>query len=135
MLSQLNFLEVDWNLGINVTIVGIVIVFSMLVLLVAVLGIFGLVSGLATKPKKEKGVKSEVKVQNDTKVDDEVTAVITAAVAATSNDDIIPVIAAAVAAMYDGSPVKPIIRAVKKSGGNARPAWTEAGIFENTRAF
>ncbi len=127
MIQNLNLLEVDVVQGISVTFTGIVVVFGMLILLVFVLFLFG--KFFDNKPKTEKApkvkapvVKKEVKpapvapdVQN--------------------NEEIVAVIAAAVAAMYEGSDVKPVIRRIKKSGGNVRPAWTAAGIFENTRSF
>lgn len=127
MVQNLNLLAVDVVQGISVTFTGIVVVFGMLVLLVLVLYIFGLL--FDKKPKKEKVrepkapvVKKEAKPAP-------------AAPVVQNNDEIVAVIAAAVAAMYEGSDVKPVIRRIKKSGNNVRPAWTAAGIFENTRSF
>ncbi len=130
MLQNLNLLDVDWIQGISVTFTGIVIVFSMLVLLVFILFLFGKI--FAAKPKTEK-VK-EPKAPAVKKATKAVAPAVSAPVPK-SNDEIIAVIAAAVASMYEGTGVKPIIRRIKKSGNNARPAWTAAGIFENTRSF
>ncbi len=119
---QLSFLNIDWDLGINITICGIVIVFSMLVLLVFVLTIFGLffkerkptVSNAQTTP-------SVAKTANK--------------ITSTNDDETIAVIAAAVASMYDGTGVTPIIRRIKPASKSSRPSWTSAGLYENTKAF
>ena len=129
MLQNLNLLSTDWSLGINVTITGLVVVFGMLVLLVFVLFLFGLV--FDKTPKKAKTVKEEKKpepkvapVVSPSKTENN-----------TQSDEIIAVIAAAVASMYEGSDVKPVIRRIVKNERRARPAWTSAGVFENTRSF
>lgn len=127
MVQNLNLLAVDVVQGISVTFTGIVVVFGMLVLLVLVLYIFGLL--FDKKPKKEKVREPKAPVvKKETKPTP-------AAPVVQNNDEIVAVIAAAVAAMYEGSDVKPVIRRIKKSGNNVRPAWTAAGIFENTRSF
>ncbi len=132
MTNNFIFLSTDWGLGINVTITGVAIVFGMLLLLVFVLSVFGLIFSKANGTKKEKAPKEakpapkkEVAAQKPT----------VAVPVNNNNDEIVAVIAAAVAAMYDGSDVKPVIRKIKKSSKHARPAWTSAGIFENTRSF
>lgn len=127
MIQNLSLLEVDVVQGISVTFTGIVVVFGMLVLLVFVLYLFG--KFFNNKPKIEKAPKVKAPV-----VKKEVKPA-PAAPVVQNNEEIVAVIAAAVAAMYEGSDVKPIIRRIKKSGGNVRPAWTAAGIFENTRSF
>ncbi|MBO7218224.1 MAG: OadG family protein [Clostridia bacterium] len=132
MLQNLNFLSTDWSLGINVTITGLVVVFGMLLLLVVVLYLFG--AFFDKTPKKEKPVQEKVEKKPAPKAN-------TIAPAVTSNnpnavsDEIVAVIAAAVASMYEGSNVKPVIRRITKTGNRTRPAWTSAGIFENTRSF
>ena len=127
MVQNLNLLAVDVVQGISVTFTGIVVVFGMLVLLVLVLYIFGLL--FDKKPKKEKVREPKAPV------DKKEAKPAPAAPVVQNNDEIVAVIAAAVAAMYEGSDVKPVIRRIKKSGNNVRPAWTAAGIFENTRSF
>lgn len=131
MYQNPNLLAVDWSLGINVTICGLVIVFAMLILLVVILYISGAIFGAVAKRAND-GKKAEVKPAPVKKAAAPVVSVPTAVA---NDDEIIAVIAAAVASMYEGSGVKPVIRAVKRASGNARPAWTSAGIYENTRAF
>ncbi len=130
MFENLSLLAVDWNLGINVTITGIVIVFAMLVLLVLILSAFGSIFSKGSKVKAEKPAVEPTVVKKETPK-------VSAPVVANTqnNDEIIAVIAAAVAAMYEGSDVQPVIRKIKRSNSKSRPAWTAAGIFENTRAF
>lgn len=127
MIQNLNLLEVDVVQGISVTFTGIVVVFGMLILLVFVLYLFG--KFFDHKPKTVKALKVKAPV-----VKKEVKPA-PAAPGVQNNEAIVAVIAAAVAAMYEGSDVKPVIRRIKKSGGNVRPTWTAAGIFENTRSF
>ena len=129
MFQNLNLLSTDWNMGISVTITGLVVVFGMLLLLVFVLFAFGLV--FDKTPKKAKPVKEEKKPEpkavpmvSSSKTESN-----------TQSDEIIAVIAAAVASMYEGSDVKPVIRRIVKNERRARPAWTSAGVFENTRSF
>lgn len=129
MFQNLNLLSTDWNMGISVTITGLVVVFGMLLLLVFVLFAFGLV--FDKTPKKAKPVKEEKKPEpkavpmvSPSKTESD-----------TQSDEIIAVIAAAVASMYEGSDVKPVIRRIVKNERRARPAWTSAGVFENTRSF
>ena len=125
MYQNLNQLAVDWVQGMSVTVTGLVVVFAMLILLVFILFLFGKLFDRKPKTEELKEVKTPApKTQSKT-------APKVVAPAPQSNDEIVAVIAAAVAAMYDGSDVKPVIRRIKKSGGNARPAWTAAGIFEN----
>lgn len=118
-----SFLNVDWTLGTNVTISGIVIVFSMLLLLVIVLKIFGSIFG--TKNEIKQQVKEVVNVEKQSPVLQQ----------SSNNDEIIAVISAAVAMLYEGTDVKPVVKAIKKVSTNIRPAWTSAGIYENTRPF
>ena len=131
MFQNLNLLAADWNLGINVTITGLTIVFGMLILLVFILSIFGLFFSKNTvKEKKKVAPKKEDKPKKDkVEVHPKVS------VSTNNNDEIIAVIAAAVATLYDGSNVQPVIKRIKKSSTKSRPAWTAAGIFENTRSF
>ncbi len=132
MMQNFNLLATDWNLGINVTVTGLVIVFAMLILLVLILSAFGLFFGKATKKEKPVVKKAETKPAPAVKA---------AAPAPANNangavsDEIVAVIAAAVASMYEGSDVKPVIRRISKTERRVRPAWTAAGIFENTRSF
>ena len=131
MLQNLNFLSTDWGLGINVTITGIVVVFSMLVLLVLAISAFGLFFGKSGKKENTKPVKTVKAVAPAPKAATAGQPVNSGAV----SDEIVAVIAAAVASMYEGTEVVPVIRRIKKSDRKTRPAWTSAGIFENTRSF
>ena len=118
----------DWSQASIVTVCGLVIVFSMLLLLVIVISIFGGIMDKINGVEKKKSVRKEapapvldpapvVTVEDD-------------------NDEIIAVIAAAVDAIYADSGVKPVIRRIKPSATNgARSAWASAGIYQNTRAF
>ncbi len=116
------------GLGINVTFSGIAIVFSMLVLLVLILILFGKI-GQLLKNEKTAPVNKPTLV----KVEQPVPQKTNTAVSSEPSPEIIAVIAAAVATMYSGSNIKPVIRSVKRAG--VRPVWASAGILENTRPF
>ena len=119
----------DWGQASMVTICGLVIVFSMLVLLVVVISVFGAIMDKVNGVKKEKTVKKKTPVAP----------VVTAAPVVTvaeDNDEIIAVIAAAVDAIYADTGVKPVIRRIKPSATKGkRSAWATVGVFENTQAF
>ncbi len=118
----------DWGQASVVTASGIVIVFTMLVLLVIVISIFGGIMDRINGVKKEKPVKKT-----------ESAPVVEAAPVVTveeDDDEIIAVIAAAVDAIYADSGVKPVIRRIRPAASKGtRSAWASAGVFENTRAF
>ncbi len=118
--------------GITVTLSGLIIVFSMLILLVFIIAIFGAVmSRLSGGPKKEKKTK-ETKVEKKT---ESPKIPIVNSVAATEDDDIIAAISAAVMMMYEGTGKTPVIRSIRPAQKGVRSAWATAGIMNNTRAF
>ncbi|MBE6781414.1 MAG: hypothetical protein E7540_01640 [Ruminococcaceae bacterium] len=123
------------DVAINVTFTGIVIVFSMLVLLVLVLMIFGLISSFATKlseKKSERINKAQLeKMALDTNIEEPI---ILTQNAPSNQNEIVAAISAAIATIYSGSGKKPIIKSIKKSGSR-RSAWASAGIADNTRTF
>ncbi len=124
-----------WDVAINVTFTGIVIVFSMLVLLVLVLVIFGLISSFARKlseKKSERINKAQLaKMASDTYIEEPSNL----SQNTTSNqNEIVAAISAAIATVYSGSGKKPIIKSIKKSGSR-RSAWASAGIADNTKSF
>lgn len=129
------------------TLSGLVIVFSMLLLLVLVICVFGWVgsavgknaAGRAEKKAKKAEKKAEKKAKKAEKAADAAAAEPAAQVpviTVESDDDteIIAVISAAVAMMYEGTGIKPVIRSVKPSA-SSRSAWACAGINDNVRAF
>ena len=122
----------SWGDAMNVTVCGIVIVFAMLVLLVIVIKLFGMIySSIASKSEKSKNESSSVAADSQKKnviepnlaVNQEAT-----------DDEIIAVIAAAVDAMYEGTGIKPTVKAVRSLGA-VRSVWAHTGIINNTRAF
>lgn len=113
------------------TICGILVVFTLLILLIIVIGLFGNVASIGTKKPKDKSAK---------KADKSAAAPVAAAPVAAAPairtagvpDEIIAVIAAAVASLEDGHAYA--IRSVRRSQ-EGRPAWSMAGLMENTRPF
>ena len=127
MFSSLMLLAKDntFDIGANVTLSGIVIVFIALILLVLVISVFSLfftqkkVAKCEAPKQVAKPVKKPVAVANT----------------AEDEDEIIAVIAAAVEAMYSGSGKKAVIRSIRPATAGGRPAWATAGLMENTKAF
>ena len=127
MFSSLMLLAKDstFEIGANVTLSGIVIVFLALILLVLVISAFSLffkekkVAKCETPKQVAKPAKKPVAVANTTE----------------DEDEIIAVIAAAVDAIYSGSGKKAVIRSIRPATVGGRPAWATAGLMENTKAF
>ena len=110
------------------TITGVVIVFAMLLILVFMICIFGWVSKAVKKDGSKKDGTSAPKKEKKA-VKQPVTA------SATGDDDeIIAVISAAVAMMYEGTGKTAIVRSIRPAV-SGRSAWANAGIRDNVRAF
>ena len=127
MFSSLMLLEKDstFEIGANVTLSGIAIVFIALILLVLVISAFSLFF------KERKVAKSKAPVQVAKPAQKSVAVINTAE----DENEIIAVIAAAVDAMYSGSGKKAVIRSIRPVTVGGRPVWATAGIMENTKAF
>lgn len=115
---------------------GFTVVFSVLILLILIIYIYGTVISKAQKKskegKKKKSKANQTEAQSTTVQN---TPSIPTANVAQSNEipgEIVAVIAAAVDSMY-GSNTKVRIKNIKKSG--TRSTWANAGILDNTRPF
>ena len=116
------------NLALTLLIAGFVIVFVVLVLLIAIITLYGKILQFAqnTASKKKAANDEDSKVKSVTREEIE---------EMTSNeipDEIIAVIAAAVDSLYGSKPHK--IKNIKRSR-SIRSSWGNAGIAENTRPF
>lgn len=124
-----------FDLGVNVTVTGIVLVFAMLLLLVLVLYIFGWISTAIQKAANKKSAAENEKIMREMADVNLPSATLNEAVSEGAvPNEVIAAISAAVNEFYSGSAVKPVIRSVKRSSGN-RSAWAKAGIADNTRTF
>ena len=128
LIQKMNTFE----LGLNVTVTGVALVFSMLVSLVLILILFGKIFVALQNAAEKKAEKTRAATLSQMQDDKSDTLII-------NEDDgiseeVIAVISAAVATLYMGSSKKPVIRAIKKSNGR-RSAWGNAGVANNTRAF
>ncbi|MBQ0110543.1 MAG: OadG family protein [Oscillospiraceae bacterium] len=111
---------------LNVTVCGLVIVFAVLILLVAVIGIFG---SLMSKNKK--------KPANPQSAPTPTNVVKTQTVKPENNDDdqVIAVITAAVYSYYaDNTSVRPVIKAIRPAS-SSRSGWQQAGMRQNMRSL
>lgn len=115
--------------AIIVTISGLLIVFSVLVLLVGIIKLFG-VAFSGGKPKSEQ--KPIAKKTSEQKSEPSAPVVCVA-----DDDEVIAVISAAVYAYSQSENKNYRIKSVKpaKSERVVRPAWAAAGIVQNTNPF
>lgn len=111
----------------KVTFSGLIIVFTMLILLVVLIWAFGRIMHGTTSESK-KAVNNAASPAP---------AIPTAPFV--SNDDIegetIAAISAAVMMMYEGTGKIPVIRSIKRADRGFVNAWRAAGIANNTRSF
>lgn len=130
----------DSELAVNVTLCGLVIVFSMLIFLVLVISVFGKSMVLIQNKKLKKATNADVgkneKInnmplkakENNANTANEIT-----------EEETVAAISAAVAYIYKDSSVTPKIKSIRpfngKNGGNTRSAWAKAGIDNNMRSF
>lgn len=119
-----------WQLSLSTTLTGILIVFSVLVLLTFIISLFGKFGG-----KKKKAAAPAAQA-----VPAEAVAIVTAPPAATEKDDdeLLAVIAAAVYAYGEGSGKSYQVQSVKRAQGQqkqGRSAWASSGVLDNTRSF
>lgn len=119
------------NYGGNVTLSGMLIVFSMLVLLVVIISIFGFIISGTVRSKK----KNKVEVPLDEKPVKPTTPVAPVSNNSSEDEEVIAAISAAVMMMYEGTGKTPVIRSIRPAQKGVRSAWGMAGIMNNTRPF
>jgi len=117
--------------GAGMTVlIGLVVVFSVLILLTFIFFLFGKVVGRGKTPKKPSAPvkKAEPAVQPAA-----VPRAVPAPVVDGISEEVVAVIAAAVSAMA-GPAASYTLRRVQRSRAD-RPVWAAAGLAENTRPF
>lgn len=106
------------GLAITVLLTGIIVVFSVLVLLTLIIKLYGtIITKLQNNNSRTKKDTSKLPTSSDNEIDDEIVAVISAAVASMYSDGHV----------YKIKNIKQIF--------NDRPAWGMASIAENTKPF
>lgn len=127
-----------WIASAKVILTGFVVVFAVLFLLIGIIKIY---STIVTKVQDRNNVKKHKKEKIAQPGDSLKKPPVVSAPAVSEappsaydgiDDEVVAVIAAAVAATY-GSKGRAKIKSIKKSGG--RSAWANAGIADNTRPF
>jgi len=115
--------------GLTVTGIGVAIVFAGLVVLIGLIKLVNILTGGSGKPKKEKKAAAPAKpapVPAAPAQDEQLLAVISAAVAA-QDEELIAVISAAVAAMMDDGAAFTVRRIRRVTNASA---WQKAGREE-----
>ena len=106
------------NLALTVLLTGLTVVFSVLILLTIVIKVYGLIiSKIQNKATKPNTNNLDNVIDDDNDIDQEVLAVIFAAVAHMYSDD----------SKYKIKSIKRVF--------TSRPAWGNASIIENTKPF
>ena len=132
-LAAVNAAELMGDAGMTI-LIGLVVVFSVLLLLTLVFKVFGMVATAGSKENSQKQEAKPAKSEASGSVP---------AVAATKpapvvqngiSDEVVAVIAAAIAAMSEDGKQYTVRRIVRAQNGT-RPVWAAAGIAENTRSF
>ena len=109
-----------------VLLIGLVVVFSVLIVLTFVFWLFGKVVGNQGATTAAPAPKTPVAKPMATAPAPQTDGV---------PDEVVAVIAAAIAAMSDGTTQYAIRRIRPATTAHARPVWAAAGIAENTRPF
>lgn len=123
------FENIDIMQALTVLVTGFVVVFAVLILLIAIIKIYGtIVYKAQNRPKKDKSNDDDDDTPKGTPV---VGKAVGANASSGISGDVLACIAAAVEAMYGAGAVR--IRNIKKSP--ARCAWGNAGVVANTRPF
>lgn len=125
----------DLGLALNVIVTGIIVVFLALILLILVMWAMGaIITRLTGRKKPEKQIEksspapqaavvpapADASVQVEAGIEEEVVAVIMAAVSAMQAES--------------GAPGAFAVKSIRRSR-EARPAWSVAGLQQNTRPF
>lgn len=132
------------NLCLTILITGFVVVFSVLIVLIMIIKIYGTIvtkalnasqDRKARKAAEKKKALEQERAQQSEKTSPAAPVKSAPAPAAQGiSPEIVAVIAAAVDSTYGAGCAK--ITSIKKSkANNSRPAWGMAGVFENTRPF
>ncbi|MGN0559044.1 MAG: OadG family protein [Acutalibacteraceae bacterium] len=130
----------NFTTAITVLLTGFIVVFAVLLLLIAVVKIYGtIVYNAQNKAKEKKDSQapkpSKSSVQKSTVIPTASGAAAVSAQGAVS-EEIIAVIAAAVDSIYSGSGIKTTIKSIKRSDAQSpRSGWGMAGRMDNTRPF
>ena len=124
----------DWGLAGAVTFTGLVVVFSILLLLVLFCYIISLIfKGINNRPKKEEKPETKKEAPKAPPAAPVQKAVLAPAAQTGVTSEVVAAISAAIACIL-GPGKQFALRSVKRVG-SGRNAWNAAGIAENTRPF
>ncbi len=120
----------DWGLAGAVTATGLVVVFSVLIVLVLIVALFGKIMDSVTGQKRKAPAKEEVSEASPVAVVEASRPEVEDGI----SEEVVAAISAAVAMMMSSEGKVYQLRSIKRTGKN-RPAWSVAGIQDNTRPF
>ena len=117
MVAAVNVNALLSEAGMTV-LIGLIVVFSALLVLTLIFWLFGVIAGKNTQPQ----AKPMLTITPAPVVEDGV------------SDEVIAVITAAIAAMSDNT-TRYTVRRIRPLKTGTRPVWSAAGIAENTLPF
>ena len=129
MTAKAGFLDRLQDAGMTV-LIGVVVVFSVLILLTLIFKLFGVVTGFLTKKDDDTPVQKPVAP----KAKPQPVASVPAVQSGVSGE-VVAAIAAAVAAMAEADGKTYAVRRISRAAIGGRSAWAAAGVAENTRSF
>ncbi len=129
-------MDIKWGFTLAVVVVGLVVVFSVLLILVFLCTIMGNTFKKIDENKKNKLDSNTNSIKENKNAPTIVTKAVvpaTPVVESGITDDVVAAISAALAVIM-GSEKPFAVKSIKRARGS-RPAWNSAGILENTRSF
>lgn len=129
-------MSIDWGFSVAVVITGLVVVFVLLFLLVAICTLMGKIfTAKANKAKAAAAAATKAAAPAPTPAPTAAPAPVVEMVYDGVGDDEVAAISAAIAVIMSDSGNQPfVIKSIKKAK-EARPAWRTAGIANNTQPF
>ena len=133
-MLAVNDVAYDLTEGGAVTLVGLLVVFSILILLVFICWAIGKI--MSSRQEKKKAPTEKPKAETKPEAPTAGPAPMAAAAAPQEDEGIFAAISAAVACMMEGKPFS--IKSIRRAGKaehSRHNAWKAAGIADNTRSF
>lgn len=121
----------DMEQALTILVTGLVVVFTVLILLIGIIKLYGTI--VYNAQNKNKGSRKKAEMAKAPAPKPAQPAQDSPAVEEGIPGEVVAVIAAAVASISDGA-VTYSLKRVKRSTG-ARPVWSTAGLMDNTRPF
>lgn len=122
----------NFTLSITILLTGFAVVFAVLLILIALIKIYGTVIFKIQNRQTEKKASRNANLPKAERDEDPAPAVVVEAEPEVDDGELIAVISAAVYSMYSSSDVR--IKSIRKAPARSN-AWRNAGLSDNVRPF